>query len=123
MIVGVRRVLILFTIPAVLAGLAATAFLVHGASARAVTAPSRATTPAHTIAVSGHGDVSVAPDMALITLGVQTRAEDAATASSNNASRMNAVIAAVEAQGVAADHIQTTNLSIYFDQQRNEYIA
>src|SRR5579864_5012724 len=119
---GFRRPLALAVAAAVVALAGAGVFLAHGVSARAVNAPSKASAPAHTITVSGHGDVSVAPDMALVTLGVQTRAEDAATASSNNAAKMSAVIAAVEAQGVTADHIQTTNLSLYFDDQRSEYI-
>lgn len=118
---GIRRPLAL-AVAAVVATTAAGIFLTHGASARAVSAPSRASAPSHTITVSGHGDVSVAPDMALVTLGVQTRAEDAATASSNNAVKMGAVISAIEAQGVTADHIQTTNLSLYFDEQRSQYI-
>jgi uncharacterized protein YggE len=120
----VPRAAALLAAAVIVAALAGAAFLTRGAAARSdVNAPARATTPAHTISVSGHGDVMVAPDMALITFGVQTRAEDAATASTNNASRMSAVIQAVEAQGVAADRIQTTNISLYFDQQRNEYVS
>jgi uncharacterized protein YggE len=65
----------------------------------------------------------VPPDMALVTFGVQTRAEDAATASRDDAAKISAVISAVEGQGVAADHIQSTNLSLYFDDQRGEYVA
>lgn len=77
----------------------------------------------HTISVVGHGSVQVAPDMATVTLGVETKGDDAATALSNNAGRMNAVIAAVEAQGVTADHIQTSDLSLYYDDQHETYVA
>jgi|SRR5579884_38954 len=77
----------------------------------------------HTISVVGHGTVQVAPDMATVTLGVETKGDDAATALSNNATRMNAVIAAAEAQGVTADHIQTSDLSLYYDDQHETYVA
>jgi uncharacterized protein YggE len=65
----------------------------------------------------------VAPDMANITLGVDTRGSDAQEALSKNATKMNAVIAAIEGLGVPADHIQTSNLSIYFDSQQDSYVA
>lgn len=104
--------------------LIAAALLTSRVAARTtLDAPSRASAPSHSISVNGHGDVMVAPDMAIVTLGVETRAEDAAAASANNASRMSAVIAAVESQGVGADHIQTANLNLYYDDQRNQYVA
>jgi uncharacterized protein YggE len=122
--VRIPRFALALTAAAVVAALGATVLLTRGAAARgAVGAPSRASAPAHSITVNGHGDIMVAPDMALVTFGVETRAEDAAAASQNNAAKISAVISAVEAQGVAADHIQTANLSLYFDDQRGEYIA
>jgi uncharacterized protein YggE len=36
---------------------------------------------------------------------------------------MNAVVAAIEGQGVAADHIQTSDLSLYRDSQSDTYVA
>ncbi|MGH2441975.1 MAG: SIMPL domain-containing protein, partial [Chloroflexota bacterium] len=96
----------------------------RGAFAGSAHAPAHQTAaPLHSITVSGHGEVQVAPDMATITLGVESKASDAASALSDNASKMSAVIAAVEAQGVSADHVQTTNLSIYYDSQKGVYIA
>jgi uncharacterized protein YggE len=65
----------------------------------------------------------VPPDQATITLGVDTRASDAQSALSDNSSKMNAVITAVQGQGVPASHVQTSNLSIYYDSERNVYVA
>lgn len=88
-----------------------------------VGAPVRAAGTGHTITVIGHGEISVAPDTATITLGVETTGDDAATALSANATKMTAVIGAVEAQGVPSSHIQTNGLSMYFDSQRRTYVA
>lgn len=96
----------------------------RAASARGnVGAPVRQTTANHTVSVGGHGEVAVPPDMATITLGVETKGDDAATALSEAASKMAAVISAVEAQDVPAAHIQTTNLSVYYDTQGGTYVA
>jgi uncharacterized protein YggE len=86
-------------------------------------APAKQSSTAHLISVGGHGEVSVAPDMATLTIGVQSKGQDANEALARNATAQNAVIAAVEAQGVPASHIQTTNLSLYFDSQGDNYIA
>jgi uncharacterized protein YggE len=107
------------------------AFLVGGLAFRSqsagaksdVGAPVKAASANHTISVAGHSEVKVAPDMATITLGVQTEANDAQTALSNNSARMNAVIAAVKGDGVPASHIQTSDLSLYYDSQQNRYFA
>jgi uncharacterized protein YggE len=86
-------------------------------------APAKQSSTAHLISAGGHGEVSVAPDMATLTVGVQSKGQDANEALARNATAQNAVIAAVEAQGVPASHIQTTNLSLYFDSQGDNYIA
>lgn len=98
--------------------------LVQVASARSnVGSPVRQSTTGHTIAVNGHGEIQVAPDMATITVGVQTHDSSAQAALSSNASRMNAVIAAVEAQGVPATHVQTSDLSLWYDSQKDQYVV
>jgi uncharacterized protein len=112
-------------VAAVAAALAlAGGFMVQNAGARSnVGAPVHAASTGHTISVSAQGTVNVAPDMATVTLGVQTKADDAATALKNNASKMTAVISAVEAQGVPANKIQTSDLSLNFDDQNSVYVA
>ncbi len=79
------------------------------------------TSTGHTISVSGHGEAQATPDKATLTVGVQTKGIDAQTALSSNATKLNAVTAAIESQGVAADHIQTSDLSLYLDSQSNTY--
>ncbi len=84
----------------------------------------RQVTPApHTVTVSGHGDASATPDMATLSVGVQTKGIDAQSALSANAEKMNAVLSALTAQGIPADHITTSDLSLYLDSQSNTYQA
>ncbi|GAC1332736.1 MAG: SIMPL domain-containing protein [Chloroflexota bacterium] len=99
--------------------------LAQGAAARNnVGAPvGQSSTTGHTIAVQGHGQASVAPDMATMTLGVTSHDSTASVALSANGARMNDVIAAVRAQGIPDSHIQTSNLSIYFDAQHDYYVV
>ncbi|MBC8141601.1 MAG: SIMPL domain-containing protein [Armatimonadetes bacterium] len=89
------------------------------ANAQEDTAPSVFPNKA-TIAVTGTGEVSVTPDIARITVGVQTRGKDSAVAAAENATRTDAVIKAVRALGVAQKDIQTEGYSIYpqFDYQK-----
>ena len=74
--------------------------------------------PETTLTVSASGDVARAPDMATITLGVQTEAKTASEAMSQNASKMEGVYAALAAAGIAERDMQTSNLSL---QPRYDY--
>lgn len=117
-----RNRLLALALPAcpVLAGL----LLVGAASARTnVGSPVRQTGTGHTIAVVGHGQVQVSPDMATISIGVQTHDNTAQAALASNATKMNAVIAAVQGQGVPADHIKTSDLSLWYDNQKDQYVV
>lgn len=86
-------------------------------------AVARQTTSSHTLSVSGHGVSLATPDKATITVGVQTKGIDAQTALSANSTKLNAVVAAIQEQGVAVDHIQTSDLNLYLDSQSNTYQA
>src|SRR5436853_155380 len=79
----------------------------RSAFARGNAAPGRQSTTGNLIHVQGHGEVSVAPDQATLNLGVETRSQDAQDALSKNSTQMNAVIAAIKAQGIPAKNIQT----------------
>jgi uncharacterized protein YggE len=93
-----------------------------GASGNA--APSKqSSAPSHMIAVAGHGEVSVPPDMATLQIGVQTKGDSASTALSENAQRMTSVQAAVQALGVPQNRIQTSDLSLWFDSEHGVYQA
>jgi uncharacterized protein YggE len=65
-----------------------------------------------TLNVSGTGQVSARPDTAIVTLGVQTEAEQASAALSENNQQMQAVIDALKQAGVAAEDIQTQVINL-----------
>ncbi len=65
-----------------------------------------------TITVDGDGKTIAMPDLATINLGVQTENKEVAAAQKENTDKMNKIIEAVKAQGVAAADIQTANYQI-----------
>jgi uncharacterized protein YggE len=67
---------------------------------------------ATTLRLSASGEVETLPDMATITLGVETTAASAVDASRANAELMNRVIGALKASGVADRDTQTSQLSL-----------
>lgn len=69
------------------------------------------------IHVSARGEVKIAPDRANIQISVQTRAETAAAAATENARKQKAVIDGLRALGIAANDIGTTNYSVYPEQR------
>ena len=71
-----------------------------------------ATPPSHTITVSGSADVHVAPDEAMVQLGVTTRASTAQSAMSQNNAAMTQVVAALKALGIPDVNIQTSSVSL-----------
>lgn len=70
-----------------------------------------------TITVVGQGEASGMPDIARVQIGVETRNASAQEAVQENRDKMNAVLEAIKALGIADKDIQTTNFSIYTDQQ------
>jgi uncharacterized protein YggE len=71
-----------------------------------------------TIALSGHGEVKLAPDMAVVTAGVSTQGATAAEALIANSAAMNAVFESLKAEGIEAKDIQTSNFTV---QPRYDY--
>lgn len=65
-----------------------------------------------TIAVSGNGSVEVAPDMAIVSVGVLREAKTAEAALRTNNEAMAAVMTAMENQGIEQKDLQTSNFSI-----------
>ncbi|MFZ5669002.1 MAG: SIMPL domain-containing protein [Pseudomonadota bacterium] len=97
------------------AALSALVFAGAADAAAAQTAPASAVDTvfkATTLNLSAFGEVRRAPDMATITLGVQTDGPTAAEALRQNAVRMNQTIAALKRGGVEARDIQTSGLSL-----------
>ncbi len=78
--------------------------------------------PATTQYLAAFGEVKAAPDMATISLGVQTQARTAAAAMSQNAQQMSRVVSALRQAGIAERHIQTSglNLSAQYAYQDNQ---
>jgi uncharacterized protein YggE len=76
--------------------------------------------PMRTVSVSGTGQASAMPDLAVVSLGVQTQDEEASTALSQNNEQMQAVIDALEEAGVESEDIQTQviRLSPRYEQPR-----
>ncbi len=102
---------------------AAAAFAVLAAAAvpPAANAQTQATQRAQVegtlLSVSAEGASEARPDMATINLGVTTEAQTAAAALADNARRMTALTAALRRAGVAERDIQTSNVSVYPQQQ------
>ncbi len=67
---------------------------------------------ATTLSLSAFGEVKATPDMASISLGVQTQAPTAAQAMADNAQRMSQVVAALKHAGIEAKDIQTSGLNL-----------
>jgi uncharacterized protein YggE len=65
------------------------------------------------INVSGTGQVSAQPDVAVVALDVQTEAEEAAAALAQNSQQMQALVNALEDAGVAAKDMQTQVIRLY----------
>lgn len=68
--------------------------------------------PVPRIVVSGQGEAAVAPDMAVLTLAVQTEAETARAALDENNDAMADVIEALKEAGIEDRDLQTSGLSI-----------
>ena len=63
--------------------------------------------------VSGEGTISVAPDLAALDFGVETRAPNVSEANSQASAAMDAIIEALKARGVKDEDIQTSRFSVY----------
>ena len=64
------------------------------------------------VTVNGDATISVAPDVAIIRIGVTSQGKNARAASEANAKQMMAVLNAVKSTGIAERDIQTSRLSI-----------
>lgn len=64
------------------------------------------------IVVTGTAEVSAAPDVARLTLGVETRAATAGAALAENAAAMRALFAALDGLGIAPEDRQTVRLDL-----------
>lgn len=65
-----------------------------------------------TIVVSGRGEAAATPDMALLSMGVETTAKTAAAAMTENSARINAVLTALKNAGVEPRDLETKALRL-----------
>lgn len=94
--------------------LAVVGLLILSACAAPVASP--AAEQPHTISVSGNGISYGKPDIAVAQVGVETRGSDPSQVVSDNTTKMNAVIAALKKLGIDDKDIQTSNFSVYAQQ-------
>lgn len=66
-----------------------------------------------TVSVTGTGSVEAAPDLAVVVMGVQTDAETASEALTQNNTQMDGLIAALREAGIAQADIRTQTLQLY----------
>ncbi|HEX5509740.1 MAG TPA: SIMPL domain-containing protein [Pseudolabrys sp.] len=72
------------------------------------------------VTVTGEASVAVAPDMAVVRIGVSSQGKNARDASNANAKTMTAVIAAIKNAGLSERDIETSQLSLQpqYDQSK-----
>jgi uncharacterized protein YggE len=75
-------------------------------------APSGSVTEPTGITVMAQGKATAKPDLAMITIGVETRNAEARVAASENDERMADVMAAIVELGVAEEDVQTVDYSV-----------
>jgi len=81
-----------------------------------------ATAQSRTINVTGNGTVSLTPDIAYIYVGVHTEDPNLATGVSNNNTQAQALVDALKKAGIAAKDIQTSNFSVYNNNNNGQTI-
>ena len=81
-----------------------------------------AAAPSRTINVTGNGTVSLTPDIAYIYVGVHTEDPNLATGVSNNNTQAQALVDALKKAGIAAKDIQTSNFSVYNNNNNGQTI-
>jgi uncharacterized protein YggE len=75
-----------------------------------------------TLNVSGNGTVYLTPDIAYIIVGVHTEDPDLASGVSKNNTQAQALVDALKKDGIAAKDIQTSNFSVYNNNNNGETI-
>lgn len=81
-------------------------------AAQLVAVPVLADAPTPRITTTGEGRVDTAPDMATVTLGVQTQGATAAEALAANSAQLAAVIERLKQAGIADRDMQTSGLNL-----------
>ncbi|MDP8995760.1 MAG: SIMPL domain-containing protein, partial [Pseudomonadota bacterium] len=77
-----------------------------------VATPAFAEGPKRPLVLSGHGEIKMAPDMAIVELGTLSQAPTAKAALDANTAKMSALIALLKSAGIDDKDIQTSNFSV-----------
>lgn len=75
------------------------------------------TSPTRTITVVGQGKAYGTPDVAYITVGIETLGESLQTAAEENRVKMAALLEAIQKLGIEDKDIRTSNYSVYTERQ------
>lgn len=67
----------------------------------------------HQVTIDGTGKVTGVPDIASISMGIESKGDAVAAAQQANTDGMNALINRIMALGIAKDDLQTANYSVY----------
>ncbi|PJA47422.1 hypothetical protein CO172_01525 [Candidatus Uhrbacteria bacterium CG_4_9_14_3_um_filter_36_7] len=67
----------------------------------------------HTIMIDAEGKVVATPDIAQLSLGVETRATDVPTAQEKNTQTMNTIIEGIKELNITEEDIQTASYTVY----------
>lgn len=98
------------------AGIFAGSLLNAGEKALA-TAPNTSNPEQKLVSVQGEGIINVTPNIAYVTLGVETSNKEMTVAQAENKEKMNAIMDELKKFGIPEKDIKTTNYSVYPDYQ------
>ncbi len=76
-----------------------------------------------TVSVAGEGRVTITPDLATLTFGVESGGTDLAAAQADNAARTQAVLDRLKSLGIAANDLQTTGYNIQPQYDRDQKLT
>jgi uncharacterized protein len=95
-----------------LAALAAIIIVAAAPATAQVERPAASQPPATVLNINAEGISEARPDMAVITIGVQTEGRTAQAALNANQERMNALVASLRANGIAERDLQTAYVNV-----------
>jgi len=100
----------------IVVGLLLVALLVACQPTTSAPGAAQTTTESGGITVIGRGEAFGAPDRAEINVGVETFAETVEEATSENQATVESIMAALEAEGISREDIQTSNYNLWAEQ-------
>lgn len=116
-----QKTLCMLLIALLIAGLGAacsspTATPLSGVSSVAALSSGQSEAQPRVVTVTGSGTAMGTPDIAYVQLGVEIKDTSPSEAAAANADKMNAVVSAIKALGVADKDIRTANYNIWIEQ-------